>query len=1081
MRTKRRLQALSVAAIAVAGIVVATGFLWRGRGEARPRGLDESPRGAEDARNEPGEVDAATPAATRDDERRSAAESRLDSGAVIPTRESAVPAHWRIRVTSSDADAIAGAAVLVLPSSAVPDEARTPEDETRALRALAAASARTGPDGTAVVERAGLASSLIVARADGYVPAFRWVAPADAAHEIAFELLQGESRRVLVLDGAGDRAVAGARIVATPFGALERPSADPASSLERLACTRWAVTDLEGRALLHGLRPQRTELLCVHDGFPRTRVYSDPGGGDIVIRLQQAMVLRGIVVDEERRPVPGAEVRPMLQGQFPTPFQQSARSDENGEFVLQEAPTGAMSIAVIKPGYALEKRRFDLDAAEPAMLEFVLRPQASFRGVAVDDLGVPLAGVHIEVYDEDLEGDLGECQTQSDGGWWMHRVGAGRRMVVMGSKEGHQWGEVDVIAGEATEVTVVLRRLAAVAGHVLDGDGRPIPSFSMRWAPLDLGSRHERESLSEEFESSFETSDGSFRLERIWPGSTVLHVDAPGFESWHAPIELGPGMVRELEIRLQSTGSLSGTVVTGDGRGVGGARVSLALSDDSGVVVGPRRRIAGVTDEAGSFILPTRPGRPFDLIIECDGFGRALHRELLASSFPRELVMAAPGAIAGLATCPWRSPDTVLRVRVAPAGTALCSEHPVDHRGAFRIEPLAPGDYVVELDDLWASTQLDGSCAMRTHVEVRSGETSEVELSSAATGVVTGRILARRGADPRCLRVLARGGAGDAGARAAILADCDADLVGKYALFGLPLGELEVGVNSTERGRQVSAWRRVVLSETTPRASVDLELPAGGLVGRVIADDRSPLDASVYVLREPDGEPCSEGRVDAAGGFEIVLVDAGIVRLLASAPGMADRVSGPIPVDPDRSGPEQEFVLEPESRLETRVVDDRGRPVPFAELVVELAQMPPSLRKRRVPLDAQAKGVITRLSEGKVRLTAHARGHVPWVGRLIDLARGETRLVEVVLQRSATLQVIVADPAAGPVADVEVTIATAGNDSSSRKSDPSGRARFTGLAPGDWSVRVGSGRPHTVALAPGEVRTLEIPWAPDVQ
>jgi hypothetical protein len=183
-----------------------------------------------------------------------------------------------------------------------------------------------------------------------------------------------------------------------------------------------------------------------------------------------------------------------------------------------------------------------------------------------------------------------------------------------------------VVAGEAKAVDVALRRGARLVGRAVDARGRGVADARVRFghvAPEDEGALRDSFRADQLLSPRTFAADagGSFVVDRVPPGKTLLKVEAEGFAPWYrkdlqAPVE---GDLSGLTATLEGALTIAGRVaVDGTGAPVAGAWV-VALSrpaegapPDDGAV---RRVVSGETASDGTYVLEKVPPGTFDVVV----------------------------------------------------------------------------------------------------------------------------------------------------------------------------------------------------------------------------------------------------------------------------------------------------------------------------------------------------------------------------------------------------------------------------------------------------------------------------------
>lgn len=184
-------------------------------------------------------------------------------------------------------------------------------------------------------------------------------------------------------------------------------------------------------------------------------------------------------------------------------------------------------------------------------------------------------------------------------------------------------------------------------------------------------------------------ADGRYRLEGLRAGRSSVVAEHPSYQKAVQDLEIEQDETR-LDLRLREAWEVAGRAVDASGRGIGGVRVRLTAPDggeqESLSGADGRFRFAGV-GEGRHRLRAEKPGyaQPPARDIQVAG-GPVRDLEL---RFDRGSVLT--GQILGL------SFQDLARVQVAATRAGATSEQSgrIDYQGRYRIDDLAPGDWIV--------------------------------------------------------------------------------------------------------------------------------------------------------------------------------------------------------------------------------------------------------------------------------------------------------------------------------------------------------------------------------------------------
>lgn len=280
-------------------------------------------------------------------------------------------------------------------------------------------------------------------------------------------------------------------------------------------------------------------------------------------------------------------------------------------------------------------------------------------------------------------------------------------------------------------------------------------------------------------------------------------------------------------------------------------------------------------------------------------------------------------------------------------------------------------------------------------------------------------------------------------------------------------------------GRSGSA--EIELAEGQAFATADIELEAGtSLRGKVVVDGTPAARVAVMVV-DPDGRHGGRAVTDAAGVFEVVGLQAGPATLHLS-------LDGQLAVRRERSVVVEERQAEAllieilTGSLEGKVIDEQGRPVAAAEVVLTSADADNVLFQS--PQTRTASDGVFRLAKvasGRWRLIAQARGHADGTLEL-EVGEGERRsglVISLDAEAAVTFRVVAA---AGPLSQVRVVAVDSSSGAVGFSRGVSvgsdGRVRLP-LSSGSWRVFVGlpgkTGMAGFEVAAPGDAGVVVVP------
>jgi RNA polymerase sigma factor (sigma-70 family) len=629
-----------------------------------------------------------------------------------------------------------------------------------------------------------------------------------------------------------------------------------------------------------------------------------------------------------------------------------------------------------------------------------------------------------------------------------------------------------------TGVDFALERGGAISGRVLGPDGAPLEDARVEIVP----SFH----VFREFEGQRSDREGRYRFRGLLPdASYFVRAFRKGLApatSDRVPLE-GAVEVPDVILRLSAGHAVRGTLADDAGMPIDGVEVSIADSFE--------RRSASsgyghaVTAADGSFAFEAvGPGRK-EIHVFTDlhdtrqvrAFDMPLDRDLIDLRFV--LRRKAPGSISGRVTDGSGAP--VPEVRVLAGGGATSGETTTAADGTYRIENL--GDAGLLMVDVYSEEHAFGR---RFGVPVGS---AGVDFVLSRYGRVRGRVLDAATGKPlerfELRPISYRPQPGSEGRYPGDWRRFDAS-TGEFLLERVE--PFEVQIEARADGSAQAASRRFRVGEGETVEGVDLRLERGvtlpirvvdAATGEPLAGARVRAHEREYfhstIVDEDgrnDGEPGiwrlavsdPEGRLEipglAAGStIQLAAWREGYGTLLLREVQVASRGSTPLDLRMER---------EAAVRLLVRAMPEHGEGV--AIFVSHREERPWRLAfSSQARLDRDGAAEVRGLPPGKQRIAFHAvlreDGHAGFAELLgvlmVEVAAGEVREVALDLEELSRKLGAIAVSVRGAVDPKRVFLrlhSVADPEESwtmgSTRLDARGRARFGGLLPGEYVIKV---------------------------
>ena len=956
--------------------------------------------------------------------------------------------------------------------------------------------ARSGPDGRYAMRGLSPQAYRLSAEDDRFVPWSRTVTVAAAQPETQdVPLVRGATLLGRVADEEG-RPIEGATVM------VSRGGEDMFRAFIRSMEGEGAVrTGRDGSFRATRLAPGDNQRLDVrHDEYEERAIGGislSPGGtrSGVSVILRRGLSVRGVVKDEEGRPLPGAEVnlssartlragRGGVQMSFVGPGSQLRReTGADGRFEFRGLKAGDYTVSARRPGFS----RATVDPVNVAearageSLELVLKPGATISGILHDKSGAGSSGWSVSARAASQAGGpaLGpgsirtEEPTGPDGVFLLEGLTTGETYELQAMGPVGLGPRRSGVVAPAEGVELVATGTGQIRGRVVDGDsGRAIPDFQVRYQPdaqggvrfvMRMGPGRGRGPFEKQ---PFHAEDGSFVLEDVAAGRWTVEAFAPGYQAGSASaVSVGEGEAAEgVEVRLSKGGVITGKVLESrGGRPILDATVRAELSGG-----GPRMgmiRMGGeggdneaATDAEGRYeIAGLAPGTWTVTASHPDWSEATASVEVKEAAATADIRLGRGGSIGGTVLAGGR-PVAGAQVSLSAAGdtgfrpgagmlgggeqSALS-----DDGGRFRFERLNPGRYTL-------GASLRDQSSTPAEAVVTGDDTQEVQLVLAAGALVRGVVSGLSEDLLSGVTVSAQG--------QDFWATTRTGRGGTFELTGVPEGVVSLRANAGDflTGSR-SASASVTIGPGQAEAAAEIVFEQGFRVeGRVSRGGKPVPDAMVMAFPESGNLRSANGRTDEAGQYALEGLEAGRYNINAST-----QDGAPIRRTVDVSGDTTVDLEAPPARLGGTVVEaESGRSL--GDVQVRLEDEESGMRfVNTATTDSSGRFAFEDLEPKRYRVSFQKPAYQV---ETRDLAAAEESEIKVEMRRGEGIAVeardgIFATPLRGlflRALDASGQAAFAGSVSL----DSDGRGEVPSLKPGMYEVRAESSGYAPVSL-----------------
>jgi RNA polymerase sigma-70 factor (ECF subfamily) len=412
-----------------------------------------------------------------------------------------------------------------------------------------------------------------------------------------------------------------------------------------------------------------------------------------------------------------------------------ADTDKDGRFRIARLAPGAFQLnAQAKGVTSFPLAVFAQPATTSREIRIVLdrKPLARVRGHVYKD-NAPVGGAQVQAVREGQP--AGGSMSQADGSFVFDAMEYGKTQFFVSPNTAEASSEINVDRAEVDDVRVELTKTASIHGRVTR-KGTPVQGASIVYMPPPQASFFGMQPAT--------TTDahGAFVLELPAGMGQLSAWDNSKKAFAVRPVELAPKEEKTMDIELDMSGEVIGTIVNEAGGPVAGVYMRLDLADGSGDMC------ESLTDAKGQFDCSMLTGGEYRATVTPSPGARQGFAPAVGTQFPT-LTVPHDGVLSGVQLA---IKDERLAIRgsvVDDTGTPMSDVHVMaiapgestmgfpstltDAAGHFEIANLAPGTYSL------AAHAADGSDGTQPGV-VAGTKTASIKLvrAGAVDGTLTG-------------------------------------------------------------------------------------------------------------------------------------------------------------------------------------------------------------------------------------------------------------------------------------------------------------------------------------------------------
>lgn len=550
--------------------------------------------------------------------------------------------------------------------------------------------ARTGPDGIAELAGVTLVAHTIWVGADGFVDFTDTVDPMlveGSSLRFRVELQPGITIAGRVLDADTGQPIANAAIESFAGNRMEGARRDDRHRIGDAPAFAPDVrgigvhSDEQGRFRI-GLAKGPWTVVASHPQYATAGAFIAVTDTPLEVQINctKGKLVRGIVVTQNDRPVPGAEVE--ARWQFGGRVERMVRADGRGRFELSGLPPAPMELLARAADGTSSPQRFDLAQLVPDDdVLLVLDNTGVITGHVVrDKQPVPDAQIFFVEQSSATKVHPGVVNSDASGAFRIAGVASDRAYVLnaMPQQDGDAWfrpGTAEVKAG--ADVTIEIPPDATLRGRV------EVAGARVTDVTVELEGNTPPRRLP---------ADGRFAFTGIPGGPRNLVLRGKAIAEHRMQVEVKAGEDHDVGvIKLAAGRTLSGRVVDGKDKPLD--EVEVVVHGDA------MSELRTATASDGSFSLVVPGDR--ELVVEARGRRGGMSRTTVAAGASASLVLRIGGTatVEGAVTV---GGEPLVDAIVALRKPDDHSERPysyaqTDGAGFYRLQAIEPGSYELQV------------------------------------------------------------------------------------------------------------------------------------------------------------------------------------------------------------------------------------------------------------------------------------------------------------------------------------------------------------------------------------------------
>ncbi|MEI2325688.1 carboxypeptidase regulatory-like domain-containing protein [Priestia megaterium] len=638
------------------------------------------------------------------------------------------------------------------------------------------------------------------------------------------------------------------------------------------------TTDLQGNYRLDNLSPGSYLVTATEPGFGTNTVgviiISDTVATANVLLTPLTGSITGTVVDPQGNPITGNNIQIQVFDQNGT-LLKSLTANNTGSFTILDLAPGSYGLTVTAPNFATNTLSANIVSEQITDVTAVLQPNPAsiFGQVTNQTTGEPVGGAIVTVT---LPNGIvvGGTVTDQNGSFVVNNLPPQTLVIsIAADNYGSSSQSIILTPGQSTETNIsLLPSVGVLRGTVFNEQTeQPIAGVTLEVFDFTRGM------IATVVTDTF----GFYEVPNLFPGLYRLIATAKGYGAIVQEVSISVNQETVLNFFLPpNPGTIQGTITNRQtGEALLGASIIIRQFSPTGPIIASLS-----TDQNGQFVINNLAPGSYAVVALDPDFGSQAASVFVESDTVSSISISLvpnPGIVQGIISNEQTGePLTNAFVRVLDNNRVIIQEVQTDTTGAYRVEGLSPGEYLLIAVSPNFQRESVGFI-------IASGDINEVNVALQPNpGSISGRVTNKQTAlplDGATVQVFP--------AQSLIpIANAVTDQNGTYQIPGLAPGEYIVVANARDYARATVG--AIVAADQTTMADLQLSLNPATISGTVTDSQGNPIENATVRVIDQNETVLGTALTDQNGNYVISNLPPGSQTIIVTAPTFSSQVSG---------------------------------------------------------------------------------------------------------------------------------------------------------------------------------------------